>query len=76
MNMNETVGIIFVSIVGFIIGLFIMRFVYQWIFRVNEILDIQVQILKELKKMNGEKGEESKGSFESLWSRKSEGEKK
>ncbi len=76
MNMNETVGIIFVSIVGFIIGLFIMRFVYQWIFRVNEILDIQVQILKELKKLNGEKEEEPKGSFQALWSRKSEGEKK
>ena len=74
--MNETMGMVFFSIIGFIIGLFIMRFVYQWIFKVNEILDLQVQILKELKKLNGEKEEEPKGSFQALWSRKSEGEKK
>jgi hypothetical protein len=74
--MNETVGIIFVSIVGFIIGLFIMGFIYRWIFKVVEIHDLQVQILKELKKLNGEKEEKPKGSFQALWSRKSEGEKK
>ncbi len=27
--MNETIGIVFAGIIGFIIGLFIMRFVYQ-----------------------------------------------
>jgi len=74
--MNETIGIVFAGIMGLIIGLFIMRFVYQWIFRINEILDLQVQILKELKKMNGENGEDNKGSFESLWSRNPDGEKK
>jgi hypothetical protein len=76
MNMNETVGIIFVSVVGLIIGLFIMRFVYRWIFKVDEILDLQVQILKELKKINGEKEEESTNTFQNLWSRKPDGEKK
>jgi hypothetical protein len=74
--MNETIGMVFFSIIGFIIGLFIMRFVYQWIFKVNEILDLQVQILKELKKINGEKEEESTNSFQNLWSRKPDGEKK
>jgi hypothetical protein len=74
--MNETIGMVFFSIIGFIIGLFIMRFVYQWIFKVNEILDLQVQILKELKKLNGEKEEESTNSFQNLWSRKPDGEKK
>ncbi len=74
--MNETIGMVFFSIIGFIIGLFIMGFIYRWIFKVNEILDLQVQILKELKKLNGEKEEESTNSFQNLWSRKPDGEKK
>lgn len=74
--MEASVGIILGSVVGFIIALFVMRLVYRWIFKVDEILDLQVQILKELRKMNGEKEVEPKGSFQALWSRMSEGEKK
>ena len=74
--MNETIGMLLFSIIGFIIGLFIMGFIYRWIFKVVEIHDIQVQILKELKKLNGEKEEGPKGSFQALWSRKPDEEKK